>query len=145
MATACSGLAERARLVAHAAVALFIGAWVYAVPAHWVWSSEGWLSARRDTGGPLLGGNGVIDLAGSGVVHAAAGAAALAAAAAVGPRQGRFAGGRGAQPMPAGSMVLVAAGTLMRWCVHSDGRGATAVADCWATSKAHAATHAAAL
>jgi Amt family ammonium transporter len=108
-------VAERARLVAHALLSLIFGGWVYPVVVHWVWSAEGWLSARREAGGPILGGNGLIDLGGSGVVHVTAGAAALAGAYAIGARQGRFYADGGSQPMPAGSMVLVAAGVLMRW------------------------------
>jgi ammonia channel protein AmtB len=112
-------------------VALVFGGWVFPVGVHWVWSSEGWLSARREAGGPVLGANGLIDLAGSGAVHVAAGAAALAGAYAVGARRGRFVGSGGgggggagccggggngdARPLPASSMLLVAAGVLMRW------------------------------
>jgi hypothetical protein len=50
----------------------------------------GWLSARRDAGGPLLGGNGLIDEGGSGVLHITAGCAALMGAYFIGPRTGRF-------------------------------------------------------
>lgn len=114
MAIASGALAERARLLGLAALTLVLGGWVYPVVVHWVWSSEGWLSARREAGGPLLGSNGLIDLGGSGALHVTAGAAALAGAYAIGARQGRFAAS-GEQPMPAGSMVLVAAGVVMRW------------------------------
>lgn len=115
VATVSGALAERARIVGHAVFAFVFAGWVYPVVVHWVWSSEGWLSARREVGGPVLGSNGLIDLAGSGSVHLLAGVAALAGAYAIGARQGRFQSNGAVQPMPASSMVLVATGVIMRW------------------------------
>jgi ammonium transporter len=51
----------------------------YSIPAHWVWDSRGWLNTR-----------GVVDIAGSGVVHLCGGAAAFVAALLLGPRKGRY-------------------------------------------------------
>jgi ammonia channel protein AmtB len=114
VATISGALAERGRLCAHALVAAAWPGWVYAAAAHWAWSSEGWLSARRE-GGPLLGANGLIDLAGAGVAHVTAGAAALAGAYAVGPRQGRLSPGGAIQAVPSSGALPLALGALGRW------------------------------
>ncbi len=53
---------------------LFLGGFVYPVVVHWVWCSEGWLGYGRTPGGPLVGA-GMIDFAGSGVVHMVGGLA----------------------------------------------------------------------
>lgn len=74
----------------------------------------GWLSACRDTGS-LLGGNGLIDLGGSGVVHITSGAAALMGAYFIGPRQGKFHASGLVMSMPGSSMVLAAVGTMFVW------------------------------
>ena len=114
-AGASAALAERGRLAAHAAVAVAFAGFVAAVPFHWVWSTEGWLSARREAGGPVLGGNGLIDVGGATCVHLLAGVAAAVGAYAIGPRQGRFASSGAAQPMGGGSAPLAAAGVVVRW------------------------------
>jgi hypothetical protein len=119
VSTVSTALAERSRLAAHALLALAYAGWIHPVAVHWVWSSQGWLSARRDYGGPLLGANGLIDLAGSGCVHLVAGVSALVAAAAVGPRPNQFAHGGGVRSAAGSSAVLMAAGVLMRWWVRS--------------------------
>jgi len=63
----------------------------------------------------VLGSNGLIDLAGSGVVHMVGGLAAFVGAYVIGPRQGRFQSDGAVQPMPESSMVMVATGVLMQW------------------------------
>jgi Amt family ammonium transporter len=107
-------LAERGRLLMHAVIAVAWPAWIYAAPAHWAWSPEGWLSARRE-GGPQLGSNGLIDLAGSGVAHLTAGVSALVGAYMVGPRQGRIAPGGALNTVPGNGPFPIALGSLMRW------------------------------
>lgn len=65
---------------------VFMAAVVYPIYGNWVWGG-GWLSAL----GRNLGlGHGVLDFAGSGVVHAVGGFAALAGAMVIGPRIGKF-------------------------------------------------------
>ena len=52
---------------------------IYAIPAHWVWSSEGWLNTRR-----------VIDSLGAGPVHLVGGMTGLVAALLLRPRAGWY-------------------------------------------------------
>ncbi|MCI65187.1 ammonium transporter 1 member 1-like, partial [Trifolium medium] len=56
--------------------------------SHWFWSGDGWASATNT--GNLLFSTGVIDFAGSGVVHMVGGIAGLWGALIEGPRIGRF-------------------------------------------------------
>jgi Amt family ammonium transporter len=87
-ATACTivagAVAERMKITAYLAYSFIIGALIYPIYGHWVWGG-GLLSAIT-----IGGATGVVDFAGSGVVHMVGGLAALIAAAMVGPRTGRF-------------------------------------------------------
>jgi len=87
-ATACTivagAVAERMKITAYLAYSFIIGAIVYPVYGHWVWGG-GWLSSIS-----IGGATGVVDFAGSGVVHMLGGLSALIAAAMVGPRIGKF-------------------------------------------------------
>jgi len=87
-ATACTivagAVAERMKITAYLAYSFIIGAIIYPVYGHWVWGG-GWLSNIT-----IGGATGVVDFAGSGVVHMVGGLAALVAAAMVGPRIGKF-------------------------------------------------------
>ncbi len=87
-ATACTivagAVAERMKITAYLAYSFIIGALIYPIYGHWVWGG-GWL------GNITIGGaTGVVDFAGSGVVHMLGGLTALIAAAMVGPRIGKF-------------------------------------------------------
>ena len=82
---------------------------------YWGWGNFGFLSANTAEK-PYLGGNGLIDFAGSGVVHMTGGGAALMGAIFLGPRTGRFAPRTGeVQDMPGHSTVLAALGTFILW------------------------------
>lgn len=82
---------------------------------YWGWGSYGFLSAWTGKT-PTLGANGLIDFAGSGVVHMTGGGAALMGAIILGPRTGRFAPRTGeVQDMPGHSTVLAALGTFILW------------------------------
>ena len=77
-------VAERMKITAYLAYSFILGAIIYPVYGHWVWGG-GWLSNIT-----IGDATGVIDFAGSGVVHMVGGLTALIAAALVGPRIGKF-------------------------------------------------------
>jgi Amt family ammonium transporter len=77
-------VAERMKITAYLAYSFILGAIIYPIYGHWVWGG-GWL-ANITIGGTT----GVMDFAGSGVVHMVGGLTALIAAAMVGPRIGKF-------------------------------------------------------
>jgi Amt family ammonium transporter len=105
------GVAERCNLVAYLIYSTVITGFIYPVVVHWIWDSEGFMSAFAS--GSLLGG--CIDFAGSGVVHMTGGVAALMGAAILGPRIGRFDESGKPLPMPGHSSVLVVLGTFILW------------------------------
>jgi len=90
-ATIVSGsVAERCRLEAYFVYTIVLTTFIYPIVVHWVWSGMGWMSAfyiSEETGGRYLPLNGVIDFAGSGVVHMTGGVAGLIGAIAIGPRK----------------------------------------------------------
>jgi len=80
-------VAERCKMQAYLCYSVFLTGFVYPVVVRSIWSGNGFLTAFRDD--PFRG-VGVVDFAGSGVVHMTGGATALVAAAVLGPRKGRF-------------------------------------------------------
>lgn len=79
-------MAERWKFSAFFVFGFFISAFTYPLYANWVWGG-GWLAHL----GTNLGlGHGVLDFAGSSVVHAVGGFSALAGAVVLGPRLGKF-------------------------------------------------------
>jgi Amt family ammonium transporter len=72
--------AERKRFKAFVLFSVLWVTLVYAPVAHWVWSTDGWLSALNP------GGLGALDFAGGTVVHITSGASALVAAIVIGRR-----------------------------------------------------------
>ncbi|MDR3641117.1 MAG: ammonium transporter [Humidesulfovibrio sp.] len=79
-------MAERWRFKSFCFYGLFMSALVYPLYANWVWGG-GWLSALGSNFGL---GHGVLDFAGSSVVHMTGGVAALAGVICLGPRLGKF-------------------------------------------------------
>ena len=80
MATIVSGaVAERMRFTPYILFSLVATVVIYPVAGHWVWSSGGWLNKL-----------GMLDFAGSAVVHSLGGWASLAAVLVLGPRTGKF-------------------------------------------------------
>ncbi|CAM9777356.1 unnamed protein product [Ectocarpus fasciculatus] len=112
-ATIVSGaVAERVSFNAYIIYSLVLTSFIYPVVVHWGWAG-GWAAAWREE--DLLFGCGVIDFAGSGVVHMTGGLAALCAAIVVGPRTGRFNEDGSANTLPQQSAVLQSLGTLILW------------------------------
>lgn len=112
-ATITSGsMAERTAFQAYLGYSFFLTAFVYPVVTHWVWDGNGWLSAFS---ADPLNGVGMIDFAGSGVVHMVGGFAGLMGAAIVGPRTGRFDASGRPMAMPGHNAALVVLGTFILW------------------------------
>jgi Amt family ammonium transporter len=110
-------VAERCKMQAYLCYSIFLTGFVYPVVVHAIWSGNGFLTAFRDD--PFRG-VGVIDFAGSGVVHMTGGATSLVAAIVLGPRKGRFYDEDG-NPLetpasfPAHSVALQILGTFVLW------------------------------
>ena len=112
-ATITSGaMAERTQFAAYLGYSFLLTAFVYPVVVHWVWDSNGWMSAW---GGDDSNALSVIDFAGSGVVHMTGGVAGLMGAIMVGPRTGRFGPDGKPVPMPGHNAALVVLGTFILW------------------------------
>lgn len=106
-------IAERTQFVAYLIYSSFLTGFVYPVVSHWFWSVDGWASASK-TSDPLFG-TGVIDFAGSGVVHMVGGIAGLWGALIEGPRIGRFDHSGRAVTLRGHSASLVVLGTFLLW------------------------------
>lgn len=102
-ATIVSGaIGGRARFGVYLAFAAVLTAFLYPVLGHWVWGG-GWLARL-----------GFVDFAGSTVVHAVGGFAALGAVLVLGPRIGRYVGGKPVA-MPGHNMTFAALGVFILW------------------------------
>jgi ammonium transporter, Amt family len=101
LAIVWGAMAERAKLWVYFVFgALFT--LIYSVTSHWVW------------GGGWLFGLGMQDFAGSTVVHYQGALAALAGALLLGPRIGKFEGGRG-NAIPGHNIPYAVLGTIILW------------------------------
>lgn len=110
-------LAERCQMVAYLCYSIFLSGFIYPVVVHAIWSPNGFLSPFRTN--PLFG-CGMVDFAGSGVVHTLGGTTALIATHILGARRGRFYDKHGKElPEPktfAGhSVALQCLGTFILW------------------------------
>jgi len=111
-------IAERSQMRAYLLYSIFLSGFVYPVVAHWVWSKNGYLNYLAEE--PLWG-IGMIDLAGSGVVHVTGGVTSLFASIILGPRTGRFYHAQTgnklpeAKVMPGHSKPLQMLGTFILW------------------------------
>lgn len=113
-ATIVSGaVAERCTFHAYILYSVFLTGFVYPVVVHWVWSSDGWLSGFNED--PLWN-TGMLDFAGSGVVHMIGGFAGMWGSYIIGPRQDRFdENGKPRGGFAGHSVPLVVLGTFILW------------------------------
>ncbi len=103
-ATIVSGaVAERTKFPAYLIYSVFICALIYPIVGHWIWGG-GWLSAK-----------GMVDFAGSTVVHSVGGWAALAGAIVLGPRLGKYNKDRSSNAIPGHNIPLAALGVFILW------------------------------
>lgn len=103
-ATIVSGaMAERTKFSAYLSYSVFITAVIYPVVGHWIWGG-GWLSAK-----------GMIDFAGSTVVHSTGGWAALAGAILLGPRLGKYNKDGASNAIPGHNIPLASLGVFILW------------------------------
>jgi Amt family ammonium transporter len=111
-ATTVSGcMAERTQFAGYLIYSFFVTAFIYAVPLHWLWADAGWLCAWGDN---AAFGYGMIDFAGSGIVHMLGGAAGLVGSYVVGPRAGRFTD-KGPVQIEGHSIALTTLGVYCLW------------------------------
>ncbi|MYB41466.1 MAG: ammonium transporter [Chloroflexi bacterium] len=112
-ATIVSGaVAERTKFAAYLVYTVVITAVIYPVVTHWAWG-DGFLSAYASD--IQFGDNGMIDFAGSTVVHSVGGWAALVGAIMVGARRGKYNAGGSVNPLPGHSMPLGFLGVMILW------------------------------
>ncbi|MBN2323271.1 MAG: ammonium transporter [Spirochaetes bacterium] len=106
-ATIVSGaMAERTKFIAYLLYSAVISAVIYPVVGHWIW------------GGGWLGNLGMVDFAGSTVVHSVGGWAGLVGAIMLGPRMGKYveAGGmRKVRAIPGHNLPIAALGVFILW------------------------------
>ncbi len=102
-------MAERVKYSAVVISSFFISMILYPFFANWVWGG-GWLA----TLGAKFGiGHGVVDFAGSGVVHSMGGMLALAGAIVIGPRIGKFKKDGTARAFPGHNIPMAIIGTII--------------------------------
>ncbi len=112
-ATIVSGaVAERITFSAYIMISVALTAFIYPVVVHMGWGAGVFSAWREDE---LLGGCGVTDFAGSGVVHATGGIAALVSCWILGPRVGRFDEDGKVQKIPQQSIIFQTLGVLILW------------------------------
>ncbi len=105
MATIVSGaVAERMKFGPYLVFCTLATAVIYPLAGHWVWNPGGWLSKL-----------GMMDFAGSAVVHSVGGWAALAAVLVLGPRKGKYNKDGSLNVLPAHNLPLAALGAFMLW------------------------------
>jgi ammonium transporter, Amt family len=103
-ATIVSGsMAERTKFTSYLGYSVFITAIIYPIVGHWIWGG-GWLSTK-----------GMIDFAGSTVVHSVGGWAALAGAIMLGPRLGKYNKDKSSNAIPGHNIPLAALGVFILW------------------------------
>ena len=103
-ATIVSGaMAERTKFVSYCIYSAVISLVIYPVVGHWIWGG-GWLAEK-----------GMIDFAGSTVVHSVGGWAAMIGATLLGPRIGKYDENKKPRVIPGHSLTLGALGVFILW------------------------------
>ena len=102
-------MAERWKLSAFLAYGIFMSAFLYPLYGNWVWGG-GWLSSLGVNAGL---GHGVVDFAGSTVVHMTGGITGLAGTLVLGPRLGKFRADGTVGAMPGHNLPMTVVGTLV--------------------------------
>jgi Amt family ammonium transporter len=102
-------LAERWRIPSFCVYGFFVSMILYPIFGNWAWGG-GWLSQLGTNFGL---GNGYVDFAGSGVVHAVGGLCALAGATVLGARIGKFNRDGSANAIPGHHIPMAILGTLI--------------------------------
>ena len=115
-------MAERVKYSAVVITSFFISMVLYPLFANWVWGG-GWMA----TLGAKFGiGHGVVDFAGSAVVHSMGGMLALAGAIVLGPRIGKFKKDGTARAFPGHNIPMAIIGTIILFfCWFSFNAGST--------------------
>lgn len=114
-ATIMSGaVAERMNFKAYIPLTILTVSVIYPIVAHWIWSKQGWASAFGEENDRLFG-VGVLDFAGSLVVHVTGGTAALVTCWSLGARSDRFGVGGKINDLPMQSPVFQMFGTFLMW------------------------------
>lgn len=115
-------MAERVKYSAVVITSFFISMVLYPLFANWVWGG-GWMA----TLGTKFGiGHGVVDFAGSAVVHSMGGMLALAGAIVIGPRIGKFKKDGTARAFPGHNIPMAIIGTIILcFCWFSFNAGST--------------------
>lgn len=103
------GMAERWKFSAFLPFGVFMAVLVYPIYGMWVWGG-GWLATLGANYGL---GHGVVDFAGSSVVHAVGGFAALAGAMVIGPRLGKFKEDGTPVALPGHNIPMAILGTII--------------------------------
>ncbi len=99
----CGGVAERTKFIAYLCYSVVISTFIYPIVGHWIW------------GGGFLAKLGMLDYAGSSVVHSVGGWAALMGTMALGPRIGKYNKDGSANPIVGHSAALANIGLWVLW------------------------------
>ncbi len=102
-------LAERWKFIAFFIYALFVGALIYPIYGNWVWGG-GWLAMLGQNFGL---GHGLVDFAGSSVVHMTGGVIALVGAWLLGPRLGKYNHDGTSNAIPGHNIPMAVIGTFI--------------------------------
>jgi len=103
-ATIVSGaMAERTKFIGYIVYSFIISLFFYPIVGHWIWGG-GWLASL-----------GMLDFAGSTVVHSVGGWFALAGAIVIGPRIGKYTSAGKPLGIPGHSLSMAALGTFILW------------------------------